>query len=253
MRTTELLLFVVFLAVSIAAPARADVSDRIARVIPILPGTPVSVQITIGHLLVSGWDRNDVSVEIVRRAPDPQQLALIPAHVEQGADGVVVRAVQADGGHDARLRTDVVLRVPSIAQLRDVAVFEGRIELEDLRGACAARLERGEITGMRLSGAVRLETAIGNIRLAAVTLSPRGMMRLRTFNGDVALELTSTPAHARILALSLGGSITSDIPLALKPRWGPRFGEATLGNGEPVISIDVVNGNVAITVARSRQ
>jgi DUF4097 and DUF4098 domain-containing protein YvlB len=253
MRTTELLLFVVFLAVSIAAPARADVSDRIARVIPILPGTPVSVQITIGHLLVSGWDRNDVSVEIVRRAPDPQQLALIPAHVEQGADGVVVRAVQADGGHDARLRTDVVLRVPSIAQLRDVAVFEGRIELEDLRGACAARLERGEITGMRLSGAVRLETAIGNIRLAAVTLSPRGMMRLRTFNGDVALELTSTPAHARILALSLGGSITSDIPLALKQRWGPRFGEATLGNGEPVISIDVVNGNVAITVARARQ
>src|SRR5688500_18401687 len=104
-----------------ASPVWADVSDRIARVIPILPGTPVSVQITIGHLLVSGWDRHDVSVEIVRRAPDPQQLALIPAHVEQGADGVVVRAVQADGGHDARLRTDVVLRVPSIAQLRDVA------------------------------------------------------------------------------------------------------------------------------------
>lgn len=236
-----------------ASPAWADVSDRIARVIPILPGTPVSVQITIGHLLVSGWDRNEVSVEIVRRAADTQQLALIPVHVAQGADGVVVRAVQADGGHDARLRADVVIRVPSITQLRDVAVFEGRIELADLRGACSARLERGEITGTRLSGAVRLETAMGNIRLAAATLSPGGMLRLRAFNGDVALELASTPPHARILALSMGGTITSDIPLALKQRWGPRFGEATLGNGEPVISIDVVNGDVAITVARARQ
>lgn len=236
-----------------AAPVWADVTDRIARVIPILPGTPVSVQITIGRLQVSGWDRNEVAVEVVRRAADAQQLALIPAQVDQGPDGVLVRAVQADGGHDARLRTDVVLRVPAVARVRDLVVFEGGIELSDLRGACSARLERGDIVGTRLSGAVRLETAIGNIRLAAATLSPAGTLRLRTFNGDVALELASAPAHARILALSMGGTIASDIPLTLKERWGPRFGEATLGNGEPVISIDVVNGNVAITVAGARR
>jgi DUF4097 and DUF4098 domain-containing protein YvlB len=202
---------------------------------------------------VSGWDRQEASVEIVRRAPEKQQLAAIPVTVEQGGDGVLVRAVQADGGHDARLRTDVVVRVPASAELRDVAVFEGHMELTDLRGSCSARLERGDIRGSRLSGAVRLETALGNIRLSAASLSPGGMMRLRTFNGDVALELASVPPHARILALSMGGAITSDIPLTLKQRWGPRFGEATLGNGEPVISIDVVNGNVAITVAGAKR
>jgi hypothetical protein len=236
-----------------AAPSRSDVTDRIERVIPVPPGTPISAQITIGRLQVSGWERNEVSVEIVRSAVDAQRLALIPAHVEQGADGVIVRAVQADGGHDARLRTDVVLHVPAAAPVRDAAVFEGRIELSDLRTACAARLERGDITGTRLAGVVRLETAIGNIRLAAATLSRDGTLRLRTFNGDVALELAGAPAHARILALSMGGRIRSEIPLALKERWGPRFGEATLGNGEPVISIDVVNGNVAITVADAKR
>jgi len=236
-----------------ASAARADVSDRIARVLPVQPGTPISVQITIGRLVVSGWDRDDVSVEIVRRAAEVGQLDSIPAVVEQGADGVVVRAVQAGGGHDRRLRTDVVLRVPVAAPLRELSVFEGGIELSHVRGGCSARLERGDIVGMGLSGAVRLETAMGNIRLTAATLSRDGMLRLRTFNGDVALELASKPAHARILALSMGGTIASDIPLALKDRWGPRFGEATLGDGEPVISIDVVNGNVTITVAGAKR
>jgi hypothetical protein len=231
------------------------------------------VQITIGRLVVSGWDRNEVSVEILRRAEDAQRLTLIPALVEERASGVLVRAVQADGGHDAGLRTDVVLRVPALAHLREMTVFEGGVELSDLRGACSARLERGDIVGTRLSGSVRLETAMGNIRLAAATLSTDGMIRLRTFNGDVTLELANRPEHARILALSMGGTITSDIPLAVKDRSGPRFGEATLGNASlgntapgnpalgdtapgnavPVISIDVVNGDVAITVAGAKR
>jgi len=63
----------------------------------------------------------------------------------------------------------------------------------------------------------------------------------------VTLDLVPRPANARILALSLGGTIASDIPLTRRERWGPRWGEATLGTGEPVISIDVVNGNIAIT------
>lgn len=239
--------------VAAASPARADVSDRITRIVPLAADTPLSVEITIGNLVITGWDRQDVSIEIVRRAPDTRQLAAIPAHVEQGVKGVVVRAVQADGAHDARLRTDVTLRVPANAVLRDAGVFEGRIELADLRGSCSARVERGDISGVRLSGTVRLETAIGNIRLAAATLSPGGTIRLRTFNGDAALELPAVPPNGRILALSMGGTITSDVPLTLKTRWGPRFGEATLGNGEPLISIDVVNGNVRITVPGARR
>ena len=236
-----------------ASPARADVSDRIARVVPLLPGTPVSVQLTVGRLVIGGWDRPEMSVEIVRRAPDMKQLASIPAHVEQAAGAVIVRAVQAGDSQDPRLNADVVLRVPVGTALRDIAVFEGRIELTDLRGGCSARLERGEIVGTRLAGAVRLETTIGNIRVTGATVSPESTIRLRTFNGDVALELASSPRHARILALSMGGTITSEVPLTLRERRGPRFGEATIGRGEPVISVDVVNGNVVITVADAKQ
>ena len=56
------------------------------------------------------------------------------------------------------------------------------------------------------------------------------------------------PVNGRILAVTYNGTITSDIPLAMKDKFGPRFGETTLGTGDPVMSIDVVKGSVAITV-----
>jgi hypothetical protein len=232
-----------------ATPALADVTDRVTRTVAISRATPITVQIAVGELRITAWDRADVSVEIVRRAPDSQGLALIPVHVEHGADGLMIRTTQTGGGRDPNLRTDVVLRVPVDAVLHELAVFEGGIDLTGLQGSCSARVERGAIVATNVSGSIRLETSMGNIRVDGAILSPEGTIRLRTFNGDVALGLAATPANARILALSMGGTIASDIPLTRRERWGPRFGEATIGKGEPVISVDVVNGKVSIRVA----
>jgi hypothetical protein len=82
--------------------------------------------------------------------------------------------------------------------------------------------------------------------LTGTRLSADGLLRLRAFNGDVRLTLAQRPVDARIMALALNGHITSDIPLTMRDTWGPRWGEATLGTGEPVISIDVVTGTVEI-------
>jgi len=77
-------------------------------------------------------------------------------------------------------------------------------------------------------------------------LSAGGVLRLRAFNGDLRLRLAERPADARILALALNGSVTSTIPLTMKNTWGPRWGEATIGAGEPVISLDVITGMIEI-------
>jgi len=75
-------------------------------------------------------------------------------------------------------------------------------------------------------------------------------MRLRVFNGPLRVRFARVPTSARILAVTFHGSITSDIPLTKKDRFGPRFGETTIGAGDPVMSMDVVNGDIAITVAK---
>jgi DUF4097 and DUF4098 domain-containing protein YvlB len=239
----------VLLTLAAAAPVAADETDRLTRTLPLAPGTAVTLQVTNGQIQVSGWDRSDLSLEIVRRAPDARALARIPPRIESSAGEVAIRILQPDGERDAALRSDVILRVPQAAELRDLSVFEGRMNIEGLNGQVSAHLERGDVLARNISGTIRVETGMGSIRFERATLSRDGLIRLRTFNGDIALELAAPPADARVLALSMGGAITSDLPLTRKDRWGPRWAEATIGSGEPLISLDVVNGNIAITVA----
>jgi len=234
------------LMLAVAAPASADVTDRLSRTIPLAPDTPVSIRVTIGQVEISAWDRAELAVDIVRRAPDAARLARIPPVVDSAPGAITISVVQAQDGRDPALRSDLVVRVPASAQLRDIDVFEGQITIGGLSGSASAHVGRGSITMTRVRGAIRAETGMGKIRLDRATLSPDGMIRLRTFNGDVTVNLAERPVNARILALSMGGTIASDIPLTRRERWGPRWAEATLGTGEPVLSIDVVNGNINI-------
>jgi DUF4097 and DUF4098 domain-containing protein YvlB len=206
----------------------------------------LSLEMTIGDVHIEGSTRADAEIEIVRRAPTERALARIAVQFDETATDVRVSALQVEGGTDPAYRADVTLRVPHGAQVRSVHLLEGRMTLRGLHGTIAADVRRGSITATDVSGTVRLESGIGDITVERGLLSADGLLRLRTFNGDVRLALTERPLDARIMALALNGTIRSDIPLTMKDTWGPRWGEATLGRGQPVISLDVVNGRIEI-------
>jgi hypothetical protein len=231
----------------IAVPAYAE-TDRQTRTIALPPGRALTLEITIGNVRIEGASRGDVAIEIVRHAPSAADLTRIPVEIHEQEDEVRIVAQQADDGTDAALRTDVTLRVPHAARLRSVRIVEGRLTLSALHGEITADIRRGPIEAVDLQGTVRLESGIGNVSAERARLAPDGLLRLRAFNGDVRLELAETPTDARIMALALNGTITSEIPLRMKNTWGPRWGETTLGKGEPVISIDVITGKIEIKV-----
>jgi hypothetical protein len=68
----------------------------------------------------------------------------------------------------------------------------------------------------------------------------------------VALALAAPLADARVMALALNGTITSAVPLTMKDGWGPRWGEATIGTPDRILSIDVVTGAIRIDVPGGR-
>jgi hypothetical protein len=228
-----------------AAPAAAAVNDRQSRTLPIA-GRTLSVDVTIGHVRIEGTDRPDAEIQIDRRAPTAEALARWPVVIDETPDRVAIRVVQADGGTDPAFRSDIVLRVPAEAAIDRVRVMEGGVTVERFRGTLTADVRRGPIDGADVAGTLRLETGIGSVTLKNARLSENGLLRLRAFNGDVRLQMPGAPAHARVLALALNGSIQSDIPMTTRDTWGPRWSEATLGTGEPVISIDVVTGKIDI-------
>jgi hypothetical protein len=241
----------VALLVASALPAFAD-TDRIVRTVALPPGRALSLEITVGHVRISGSTGPDAVIEIVRHAPSREALARLPTYVFEDDLDVRIQAVQPEAATDPALRTDVTVTVPRNALLRSIRIVEGRLAIAGLDGPIAADIRRGSIEAADLTGSVRLESGIGNIAVEQITVSPRSSLRLRTFNGDVTLTLNRRPTHARILVLALNGTIQSQIPLTMKDTWGPRWGEATLGAGEPVISIDVVTGRVEIRIASDR-
>ena len=228
-----------------SAVASAEV-DRQSRTIALPPTRALSLEITIGALSIVGAARSDAQIEIVRRAPTQADLSRIPITIDETEREVHVRAAQANGDTDRELRTDVTLHVPHTAHLGPISIVEGRVTLSALRGAVTLAIRRGPIEATDISGLIRLESEIGPVVVDKARLSADGLLRLRTFNGDIKLTLSERPPDARILALALNGSIDSDIPLNIKDQWGPRSGEATLGRGEPVISLDAVTGRIVI-------
>jgi hypothetical protein len=229
-----------------AAPLTAQAA-RVTRTLRMPLNTPIAIRATVGDVTVAGWDRPEVEVEITRSAPSPDGAASISAAIESDDTGLRITAVQPEPQKDARLRGSITVHAPVDQPIGRVDLFEGTIALLHLRGGVRATVDHGSIKAIALGGVVRLETGIGDVQLENAQLADEGMIKLRAFNGNVSLSFAATPAHARILALSLGGDIRSDIPLHLKDRFGPRFGETTLGGGGPLVSIDVVSGNIRIS------
>jgi hypothetical protein len=237
------------LAVVAGSPMLAAETDRLVRTLTIRPDQPIVVEATVGDVTIQGWDRPDVSVEIVRSAPSRGLLARLPIVLaDEAGRPLRVAVVQPEDGKDPRLRATLSLSVPRRARLERVHVFEGSLNLGQLSGEILAVVNRGPIQASRLEGSIRLETTIGAIDLDRASLTPDGLLRLRTFNGNVRVALEKKPTDARILALTLNGRITSDIPLERKDQFGPRFAGAVLGKGEPLLSIDVVTGDIRIEV-----
>ena len=225
-------------------------TDRQTRTFALPAGRSLSLEITIGAVRIEGSTRTDAQVEIVRHAPSAEDLTRVPVEIQEDDAEVRIRAVQAEGGTSPALRTDVTLRVPHGATFRSVRVMEGRLVVSALHGDITADVRRGPIEAVDIQGVVRFETGIGDVIADRARLSPDGLLRLRAFNGDVRLTLAEAPADARVMALALNGTIASEIPLRTRDTWGPRWGEATLGKGEPVISLDVITGKIEIKVGR---
>ncbi len=229
----------------VAAPAAAA-TDRQTRTLSWTAGRILAVDVTVGNVRIVGSDRADVEVGVQRTAPTTEGLALVPMVVEDTPERVTVKLVQGAGATDAAFRADVVVRVPATALIERVRVMEGALRVESFRGTLTADVRHGPIEATDVAGTLRLETGTGSVSLERARLVEGGLLRLRAFNGDVRLRLAGTPTHARVMALALNGTIQSDIPLTTRDTWGPHWSETTLGNGEPMIAIDVVTGRVEI-------
>lgn len=242
------LLFLGLLSIGTSlASSRRGAHHRTVHTVPVGPDSQVRVRATVGQITVIGWDRDRLDVDIDRRAASADDLTRLDASATVSRDGrdVTISAAQLEPTNDASLESILTIHAPRQTRFAAIELFEGGVTLSGLQGPVKTTVERGGITGESLTGPTRLETTLGDIRFTA-TAPVTSPLHLRAFNGNVALRLPAPPRDARILALSMSGQITSTIPLEQKAAFGPRYGGVVLGAGEPVISLDTVNGDIRL-------
>jgi hypothetical protein len=174
-------------------------------------GAPeLEVETFDGAIEVHSWDRNEVEVDIEKRAMEQSLVDEMKVTAEQQGDRIVVKVtgpsrrdfsgiqVGVNFSPTARLR----VALPRSSQL-SAKSGDGSISVEDLDGRIALTTTDGSVRATRLSGEITVRSGDGSIRMDRI----EGKIDLETDDGSITLE--AKPAMLR--ARTSDGSIRVDV------------------------------------------
>lgn len=134
------------------------------------------------------------------------------------------------------------VRLPAGVEL-SVATVDGDVIVSGL--AAPARLATVD-GAVRVTGRApdRVNTVDGDIEVHVEGALPE-RMQLSTVDGSVLLGVPDGQGF-EVHASTLDGSLTSDYPLTVEGRWGPRSLRGRVGDGRSSIRVSTVDGDVTI-------
>jgi DUF4097 and DUF4098 domain-containing protein YvlB len=145
-----------------------------------------------GAIVIRGWERDEVSVEIEKRGRDKTAAEAIEVVAEQKGDVVHVEARKKDlpeertmtiGWSGQSRSAKLVVSVPSGSDLV-VRTGDGSIRVEHVNGRVELKSADGSVTGRELTGEVIAHTEDGSIRLEGVD----GTCDVASEDGSIAVQ-----------------------------------------------------------------
>ncbi len=189
-----------------------------------------------GSIEVHSWDRNEIEVEIEKRAMEQGLLDEIKIDAQQSGDKVILKVT----GPSRRDRHGVTIgvNISPTARLR-VAVprsinlnarsGDGSIRAEAIEGRLVLNTSDGSVVASRLGGDIQIRSGDGSIRLDHIT----GKLDLETEDGSIGLEAKPTVLKARTGDGSIRATIEPDSVMA--DNW-----ELTTSDGTVVLALPMV-------------
>lgn len=167
----------------------SQVSTREEKRFTVSSTEPVDLRLNTfdGTLSVRSWDRNEVFVEIERRAPDQSAADALVVNQAQDGNKITIeapspterRTVNFGNGQSVNLTVTVPRRVALEARTGD-----GSITIDDLQGTVDLNSGDGRIIASRLDGQLKVHTGDGAIRIDQTA------GRVDADSGDGSIEIT---------------------------------------------------------------
>ena len=238
--------WVTLMAAVFVVSAVAQVTQDFHRTVPLSATGRVSLENINGNVTITGWERNEVQIDAVKKARDQQKLDEARIEVEASSDSVHIKT-QYPQGHTNNNPATVTyeLHVPRMAHLDHVELVNGSLEVSQVNGEIDANLVNGKTDLRDLSGRLTISAVNGTITANFRTLDNVKEIHLKSVNGAVNLGLPASP-NAEVSVSTVNGGITTDYPLQVKGKFMGHHLDGTLGSGGTHIEISNVNGSVRI-------
>ena len=234
------------LALLPAVSALELVSQEFHRTVALPANGQVSLENVNGDVEITGWDRNEVQIDAVKKARDQQRLDEASIEVETGSDYVKIHT-QYPHNHTNNNPASVhyTLHVPQNARLDRISLVNGSLNIQKVTGQVDASLVNGKAHVSDLTGEANISSVNGSIDANYASLSNVPKIKLKSVNGSIELGLPGSPS-AEVKASTVNGGIKSDFPLTVQGSFASHNLSGTLGSGGTRIELSNVNGSIHI-------
>jgi hypothetical protein len=212
-----------------------------------------------GSIDATGTGSREVEVVAVKtgRRSDPESVRI---EVVEHPDGVTICAVYPsarrneenecrEGGKGRNNTRNNDVQVRWTVRVPEGVKFVGRT----VNGEVVARRLSAEVEAHTVNGDITVETTSfanattvnGSIDATVGSTDWRGDAEFETVNGGITVDLPAG-ASMDVDASTVNGSMSTDFPLTIRGKWGPRRMSGTIGQGGRTLSLSTVNGSMSL-------
>lgn len=212
----------------------------------------VSLENINGAVTITGWDRNEVQVDAVKRARRQERLDEAKIVVESDANSISIHTQypqhdQNFNWHDENnpASVDYTLHVPRHARLDEIELVNGSLDIREVAGDVHASSVNGRLLAKDLAGRADLSTVNGRTE-AEFRQLPKSHIKASSVNGSVLVTIPSD-ANADVHASTVSGGIETDF--GFNVRKSSMIGhslDGRLGAGGTDIDLSDVNGRIEL-------
>jgi len=191
-------------ALALGLSVHADTSKTISRTFDVGDGGTIRLNADVGDVHVTSGGSGKVTIEIIRRARNAEDLNRNEVTFSQSGSDVTVRSRYENERHgwfnwnEHGIDIDYNIRIPARYNV-DLHTSGGDIEGGNVGGNADVNTSGGDVKLTRVGGNLRAHTSGGDISLDSAT----GTANLNTSGGDIEIR----EAGSNVEAKTSGGSI----------------------------------------------
>jgi len=208
------------------------------------PNGRVAIRNLYGDVRITGWDRDEVRVEAIKRSADASRLDDAKIIVDSSAGSLSIQTQYAglDAEHPARVEYRIT--VPRGANLEDVKLINGGLSISGVTGPVKASSVNGSIKAENLEGQADLSTVNGELEAGFNRISRQNPISLSSVNGPIRLSIPAG-SGASVNARNLSGGIVSEFGRVIRTS-GAHNLQTVVHGGGATIHLHNVNGGISI-------